>query len=270
MAARITRAKKKISDARIPYRVPGRAELPERLDSVLTAVHLLFSTGHTAGEGDALVREELCDRALHLARTLAALLPEQAETRGLLGLLLLTDARRAARTAEQGRLLLLGDQDRTRWDQRAILEGLTVTAGALASGPPGRFTLQAAIAGVHAMAPSLEQTDWPRVVHLYDRLLAVWNTPVVALNRTAAVAFADGPAAALPLLDELATDPRLADYPYLPATRADLLRRLGDAAGAAPSYRRAMELTANAAERAFLEQRLAEVSRAAGAEPAPG
>ena len=153
---------------------------------------------------------------------------------------------------------------------RAILEGLTVTAGALASGPPGRFTLQAAIAGVHAMAPSLEQTDWPRVVHLYDRLLAVWNTPVVALNRAAAVAFADGPAAALPLLDELATDPRLADYPYLPATRADLLRRLGDAAGAAQSYRRAMELTANAAERAFLEQRLAEVSRAAGAEPAPG
>lgn len=268
MAARITRAKKKISEAPIPYRVPGRAELPERLDSVLTAVHLLFSTGHTAGEGDALVREELCDRALHLARTLAALLPEQAETRGLLGLLLLTDARRAARTAEQGRLLLLGDQDRTRWDQRAILEGLTVTAGALASGPPGRFTLQAAIAGVHAMAPSLEQTDWPRVVHLYDRLLAVWNTPVVALNRAAAVAFADGPAAALPLLDELATDPRLADYPYLPATRADLLRRLGDADGAAQSYRRAMELTANAAERAFLEQRLAEVN-CAGAEPAP-
>ena len=261
MAARITRAKKKISEARIPYRVPGRAELPERLDSVLTAVHLLFSTGHTAGEGDALVREELCDRALHLARTLAALLPEQAETRGLLGLLLLTDARRAARTAEQGRLLPLADQDRTRWDQRAILEGLTVTAGALASGPPGRFTLQAAIAGVHAMAPSLEQTDWPRVVHLYDRLLAVWNTPVVALNRAAAVAFAHGPAAALPLLDELATDPRLADYGYLPASRADLLRRLGDAAGAAQSYRRAMELTANAAERAFLEQRLAEVSR---------
>lgn len=270
MAARITRAKKKISDARIPYRVPSRAELPERLDSVLTAVHLLFSTGHTAGEGDALVREELCDRALYLARTLAALLPEQAETRGLLGLLLLTDARRATRTDEQGRLLLLADQDRARWDQRAILEGLTVTAGALASGPPGRFTLQAAIAGVHAIAPSMEQTDWPRVVHLYDRLLEVWNTPVVALNRAAAVAFADGPAAALPLLDELATDPRLADYPYLPATRADLLRRLGDPAGAAQSYRRAMDLTANEAERAFLEQRLAEVSRAAGAEPGPG
>lgn len=219
MAARITRAKKKISEARIPYRVPGQAELPERLDSVLTAVHLLFSTGHTAGEGSALIREELCDRAVHLARTLAALLPEQAETRGLLGLLLLTDARRHARADEQGRLVLLGDQDRTRWDQHAVLEGLTVTAGALASGPPGRFTLQAAIAGVHAMAPSLEQTDWPRVVHLYDLLLAVWNTPVVALNRAAAVAFADGPAAALPLLDELATDPRLADYPYLPATR---------------------------------------------------
>lgn len=266
MAARITRAKKKISDARIPYRAPSRAELPERLDSVLTAVHLLFSTGHTAGEGDELVRDELCDRALHLARTLVALLPEQAETRGLLGLLLITDARRATRTDEQGRLLLLADQDRTRWDQRAILEGLTVTAGALASGPPGRFTLQAAIAGVHAMAPSFEQTDWPRIVHLYDLLLTVWNTPVVALNRAAAVAFADGPDAALPLLEELATDPRLADYPYLPATRADLLRRLGDAAGAAASYRRAMELTANAAERAFLGERLGEVSGTAVAE----
>lgn len=270
MAARITRAKKKISEARIPYRVPGRADLPDRLDSVLTAVHLLFSTGHTAGAGDELVREDLCDRALHLARTLATLLPEHAETRGLLGLLLLTDARRATRTDKQGRLLLLADQDRTRWDPRATLEGLTVTAGALASGRPGRFTLQAAIAGVHAVAPSLEQTDWPRVVHLYDLLLGVWNTPVVALNRAAAVAFADGPAAALPLLDELATDPRLADYPYLPATRADVLRRLGDATGAAQSYQRAMELTANAAERAFLERRLAEVSRPAGDEPAPG
>lgn len=261
MAARITRAKKKISEARIPYRVPGRAELPERLDSVLTAVHLLFSTGHTAGEGDTLVREDLCDRALHLARTLAALLPEQAETRGLLGLLLLTDARRATRTDERGRLLLLADQDRTRWNQRAILEGLTVTAGALASGAPGRFALQAAIAGVHAVAPSLELTDWPRIVHLYDLLLAVWNTPVVALNRAAAVAFADGPAAALPLLDQLAADPRLAEYPYFHATRAHLLQRLGAAAAAAAAYRRAMELTANAAEQAFLEDRLAELDR---------
>ncbi|KZE34055.1 RNA polymerase subunit sigma-24 [Microbacterium sp. T32] len=261
MAARITRAKKKITAARIPYRVPGRAELPERLDSVLTAVHLLFSTGHTAGEGDALVREDLCDRAVHLARTLAALLPEQVEVRGLLGLLLLTDARRAARTDERGRLLLLADQDRTRWNQRAILEGLTVTAGALASGPPGRFTLQAAIAGVHAVAPSPELTDWPRIVHLYDLLLAVWNTPVVALNRAVAVAFADGPAAALPLLDELAADRRLADYPYLHSTRAHLLQRLGDATAAARSYRRARELTANAAEQAFLEDRLAEICR---------
>ncbi|WP_216652500.1 RNA polymerase sigma factor [Nocardioides sp. zg-1308] len=269
MAARITRAKKKITEARIPYRVPSRAELPERLDSVLTAVHLLFSTGHTASEGDALVREDLCDRALHLARTLAALLPEQDEARGLLGLLLLTDARRATRTDDQGRLLLLADQDRTRWDHRATVEGLTVTARALAAGPPGRFALQAAIAGVHAVAPSFEKTDWPRIVHLYDMLIAAWDTPVVALNRAAAVAFANGPAAALPLLDELANDPRLADYPYLPATRADLLRRLGDAAGAAQSYRRAMELTANAAERAFLEQRLTEIGRTADAEPAP-
>ncbi|RWR17774.1 sigma-70 family RNA polymerase sigma factor [Microbacterium enclense] len=261
MAARITRAKKKISEARIPYRVPGPAELPERLDSVLTAVHLLFSTGHTAGDGDALLREDLCDRALHLARTLVVLLPEQAESRGLLGLLLLTDARRPTRTDEDGRLLLLAEQDRTRWNQRAIMEGLTVTAGALASGPPGRFTLQAAIAGVHAVAPSVERTDWPRIVHLYDLLLAVWSTPVVALNRAVAVSFARGPASALPLLDDLAADPRLTRYPYLFASRGHVLQRLGDAAGAARSYRRAMELTANAAERAFLAQRLAEVSR---------
>ncbi|WP_202969670.1 MULTISPECIES: RNA polymerase sigma factor [unclassified Microbacterium] len=259
MAARITRAKKKISEARIPYRVPDRAELSERVDSVLTTVHLLFSAGHTAGEGDALVQGDLCDRALHLARTLAALLPEQAEARGLLGLLLLTDARRATRTDEQGRLLLLADQDRTRWDQRAILEGLTVTAGALAFGPPGRFTLQAAIAGIHAVAPSLEQTDWSRIVHLYDLLQTVWDTPVVALNRAAAVAFADGPDAALPLLNDLASDPRLSDYPYLHATRAHVLQRLGDTDAATRSYQRARELTSNAAERAFLEERLAEV-----------
>ena len=264
MAARITRAKKKISKAQIPYRVPGRTDLPERLDSVLTAVHLLFSTGHTAGGGDALVHQELCARALQLAHTLAELLPDQAETRGLLGLLLLTDARRAARTAESGRLLPLADQDRKLWDHRAILEGLTATAGALASGPPGRFTLQAAIAGVHAIAPSMERTDWPRIVHLYDLLLAEWNTPVVALNRAAALAFAEGPAAALELIEELAADPRLADYPYFHATRADLLRRLGNPLGAAESYRRAAELTANAAELAFLEQRLAEVSATDG------
>jgi RNA polymerase sigma-70 factor (ECF subfamily) len=259
MAARLTRAKKKIAQARIPYRVPDRAELPARLDSVLTAVHLLFSTGHTAPHGDDLVRSDVCERAIHLARVLVRLLPDRPEARGLLGLLLLTDARRAVRTDAEGRLLLLADQDRSRWDQRAIVEGLSMTAAALAAGSPGRFTLQAAIAGVHASAASFEATDWPRVVALYDALLRVWDSPVVALNRAAALSFASGPAAALAAIDALADDPRLASYPYLAATRADLLRRLDRATEAARAYEAALALTHNAAERAFLEQRLGEV-----------
>jgi RNA polymerase sigma factor (sigma-70 family) len=260
MAARITRAKKKIASARIPYRVPSRAELPERLDSVLTTVHLLFSTGHAPSEGDETVRTELCERAIALARTLVALLPSEPEPRGLLGLLLLGHARRDTRSDAHGRLLLLQDQDRTRWDHTAVLYGLRFTAEALSAGPgPGRFTLQAAIAGVHSVALSFEQTDWPRIVSLYDQLLAVWDSPVVALNRAAAVSFATGPAAALELVDRLAVDPRLEGYPYLPATRADLLRRLGRRQQAAAAYRAARELTGNGAERAFLTRRLAEV-----------
>jgi RNA polymerase sigma-70 factor (ECF subfamily) len=260
MAARLTRAKKKITQARIPYRVPGIDELPQRLDSVLTAVHLLFSTGHTAPAGDVLVRSEVCERAIHLARTLVALLPAHPEARGLLGLLLLTDARRATRTDAGGRLLLLAEQDRSDWDQRSIVEGLSMTASALAAGAPGRFTLQAAIAGVHASAPSFEATDWQRVVALYDRLLGVWDSPVVALNRAAALSFVAGPAAALAAIDALADDPRLAAYPYLAATRADLLRRLDRASEAAAAYQAALALTHNTAERAFLSSRLSEVA----------
>jgi len=255
MAARITRAKKKITQAGIPYRVPGRAELPDRLDSVLSAVHLLFSTGHTAPAGDQLVRSELCERSIHLARTLVTLLPDQPEARGLLGLLLLTDARRATRTDAAGRLLLLHEQDRARWDQRAIGEGLRYAAEALAVRRPGRYALQAAIAGVHAVAPSAELTDWPRILALYDALLAVWPSPVVALNRVVAVSFVTGPAAALAQVAGLQDEPRLAAYPYLPATRADLLRRLGRYAEAADAYAAARELTHNTAEREFLERR---------------
>ena len=194
MAARITRAKKKIAAARIPYRVPGPDELTERLDPVLTTVHLLFTTGHTAPTGDELVRDDLVERAVDLARTLVALLPGEPEARGLLGLLLLTEARRADSRGDDGRLLRLDEQDRSRWDPAALTEGMRQTAEALTTGGAGRFTLQAAIAGVHAAAPRSSETDWPRIVRLYDGLLAVWDSPVVALNRAVAVSFASGPA----------------------------------------------------------------------------
>ena len=260
MAARLTRAKRKIATARIPYRVPTREQLPGRLDSVLTAVHLLYTTGHTAAEGETLVRDEVCERALDLAWTLVRLLPEQAEARGLLGLLLLAQARRDARTDEAGHLVLLLDQDRRRWDQTLVTQGLRFAAEALSSQQHGRFTLQAAIAGVHAVAPDAGSTDWGRILRLYDALHALWPTPVVALNRAVALSFVDGPAAALEVVDVLAEDQRLAAYPYLPATRADLLRRLGRHAPAQAAYRQALALTSNAAERAFLQGRVREVT----------
>jgi RNA polymerase sigma-70 factor (ECF subfamily) len=260
MAARITRAKKKIAQARIPYRAPSAAELPERLGSVLATVHLLFSTGHTAPTGEQLVRDEVCDRALDLARTLVTLLPAEPEVRGLLGLLLLTDARRATRVDAEGRVVLLEDQDRSRWDQARILEGLRYTVESLSVPRPGRFALQAAIAGAHAVAPTFAETDWARVVHLYDLLLEQEPTPVVELNRAAALAFARGPDVGLAELDRLAADGRLAGYPYLPAARAELLRRLARDAEAAAAYETAMALTTNAAERDFLARRRAELS----------
>ena len=254
MAARITRAKKKIAAARIPYRVPGPGELQDRLDPVLTTVHLLFTTGHTSPTGEELVRDDLVERALDLARTLVDLLPREAEARGLLGLLLLSTARRATRVAEDGRLLRLDEQDRSKWDPAALTEGMRQTAEALTTGGAGRFTLQAAIAGVHAAAPRFSDTDWPRIVRLYDGLLAVWDSPVVALNRAVAVSFATGPAVALELVEALAADDRLSSYAYLPATRAHLLRELGRADEAAGEYRAAAALTGNAREREFLLQ----------------
>jgi len=262
MAARITRAKKKIATARIPYRVPPAHDLPDRLDAVLTVVHLLYTTGHTAPQGDTLVRAELVERALDLARMLHALMPDDREVRGLLALLLLTDARRATRTTADGRLLLLEEQDRTQWDQQAITEGRELVLHALPRGRPGRFTLQAAIAAVHTDAPTYADTDWREVLSLYDMLLAVWPSPVVVLNRAVAVAMVDGPAAGLAALDAVADDPRLATYPYLAATRGDLLRRLGQTRDAAQAYRTALSLATNTAERNFLAQRLTEVTDA--------
>jgi RNA polymerase sigma factor (sigma-70 family) len=259
MAARITRAKKKITGARIPYRVPSATELPARLTAVAEVVHLLFTTGHTAPIGAALVRRDLVERAIDLARMLHALVPASADVTGLLALLLLTDARRETRIAPDGRLLLLSEQDRTRWDRDAITEGVQLVRTALRARPPSRYALQAAIAAVHAEAGSWEQTDWAEVVALYGVLAEIWPSPVVALNRAVAVGFADGPAAGLAAIDELADEPQLAGYSYLAASRADFLRRLGRNDEAREAYTEALHLTANEVERAFLTGRLAEL-----------
>ncbi|GAB3202557.1 RNA polymerase sigma factor [Geodermatophilus arenarius] len=259
MAARITRAKKKIAVARIPYRVPPPAELPERVDAVLSVVHLLFTTGHTTPAGEDLVRHDLVERSVGLARMLRRLLPGDAAVAGLLALLLLTDARRETRTGADGRLLLLEEQDRTRWDRAAIAEGVALVREALRARPPSRYALQAAIAAVHAESPSWADTDWAEIVALYGVLTAVWPSPVVALNRAVAVGFASGPAAGLAALDELAAEPQLAGYGYLPAARADLLRRLGRVAEARDAYAEALLLTENAVEREFLAGRLREL-----------
>jgi RNA polymerase sigma-70 factor (ECF subfamily) len=259
MAARITRAKKKIAAARIPYTVPGPADLPSRLDAALTVIHLLGTTGHTAPGGDDLVRVDLLDRALDLARMLTALLPGDAEVQGLLALLLVHQARRDTRTDDVGRLLTLEVQDRSAWDRAAIEEAHELVETALRAGPPGRFTLQAAIAGLHAQAPSWEETDWPQIVTLYGALLERWPSPVVALNRAIAVSMADGPAVALPEIEALAGDERLARYHYLPAARADMLRRLGRTEEAIAAYRQALALADNRAEQGFLRARLSEL-----------
>jgi RNA polymerase sigma factor (sigma-70 family) len=259
MAARLTRAKKKIASARIPYRVPATEELPARIGAVLEVVHLLFTTGHTAPAGADLVRRDLVERALDLARMLRALLPGDADVAGLLALVLLTDARRETRVDVSGRLLLLEEQDRTRGDRREIEQGATLVREALRRRPPGRFALQAAIAAVHVEAPSWADTDWREIVALYDVLLQAWPSPVVALNRAVAVGLADGPASGLAALDALADEPQLAGYGYAAAARADFLRRLGRTDEARAAYDEALLLTENAAERAFLEGRLLEL-----------
>lgn len=258
MAARVTRAKKKISAARIPYRVPGPADLPERLDAVLTVVHLVFTTGHTAPVGAGLLRHDLVDRAVDLGRMLRRLMPDEPEVRGLLALMLLLDARSAARVRPDGSLVLLEDQDRSLWDGSAIAEGVSLVDSAM-RGRTGRFGLQAAIAAEHATAPTYDETDWRRLLALYDALLAVWPSPVVALNRTVPLLMVAGPAAALAEVEALEADGRLAGYRYLASTKADLLRRLSRDAEAAEAYRAAIAQADNDAERAFLAARLADV-----------
>jgi RNA polymerase sigma-70 factor (ECF subfamily) len=256
MAARLTRARKKIAAARIPYAVPSAEELPARVDVALTVIHLLYAAGHTAHSGADLVRDELTERALDLVRMLRLLLPGDGEAAGLLALLLCHEARRTTRTDGHGRLLRLAEQDRSAWDQALIAEADRLLVATLRAGPPGRFTLQAAIAALHAQAPSYEATDWPQILTLYDELLRIWPSPVVALNRAVALAMVDGPEPALAEVEALERDGRLAGYRYLPSTKADLLHRLGRDAEAVTAYQAALALTGNAAEQEFLEQRL--------------
>jgi RNA polymerase sigma-70 factor, ECF subfamily len=259
MAARITRAKKKIATARIPYRVPSPDQLGERVSAVLEVVHLIFTTGHTAPAGASLVRRDLVDSAISLARMLHLLMPNEAEISALLALLLLIDARRDTRVSAGGRLLLLSEQDRTRWDTRQIDEGAALLAQALRKQPPTRFAVEAAIAAAHAEAPTWEDTDWSEIVALYDVLLQLWPSPVVELNRAVAVGLRDGPQAGLDALAPLLADPTLATYGYLSAARADFLRQLHEWAQAADAYEEALLLTDNHVERAFLSERLGEV-----------
>jgi RNA polymerase sigma factor (sigma-70 family) len=263
MAARITRAKRKISQARIPFRTPPLAELPARISTVLQVVHLVFTTGHTATGGEALVRDDLVDRAISLAKMLRELLPTDLGVAGLLGLLLLTDARRASRLVD-GRLVLLEDQDRSRWDREAIELGSSLVREALEADPPSRYTLLGAIAELHDAAPSWEETDWRAIVRCYDLLDELWPSPVVSLNRAVAVGFASGPRAGIRLLDALADEPRLATYPYFAAARAGLARRAGDLGAARNFYEEALALSDNEVERSYLTRRLAEIDEGAG------
>jgi RNA polymerase sigma-70 factor (ECF subfamily) len=256
MGARLTRAKKKIAAARIPYRVPAPEQLGERVGAVLDVVHLIFTTGHAPPAGDQVVRRDLVDCAIGLARLLHLLMPAEAQVTALLALLLFIDARSASRHGSDGALRLLPDQDRTTWDRTLITEAARLLADALRQRPPSRFALQAAVAAVHAEAPTFEDTDWSEIVGLYDVLRRLWPSSVVELNRAVAIGLRDGPQAGLDALDPLLADPSLATYGYLSAARADFLRRLGRHAEAAGAYREALALTGNEAERAFLSERL--------------
>jgi RNA polymerase sigma-70 factor (ECF subfamily) len=250
MAQRLVRAKGKIRDAKIPYRVPGESELPRRLRAVLSVIYLIFNEGYAASSGDRLIRGALCAEAIRLGRLLAELMPDEPEVMGLLALMLLTDSRRTARTAADGSLVLLADQDRSAWNRDLIAEGQAIVRACLRRNQPGPYQIQAAINAVHSDAANAGDTDWRQIVRLYDQLLALTPNPVIALNRAVAVAEVDGPRAALALLDGLELD----NYYLFHAIRADLLVRLDRKTEAAAAYESAIGLTTNAAERAFLER----------------
>jgi RNA polymerase sigma-70 factor, ECF subfamily len=260
MAKRLVRAKRKIRDAGIPFRVPGPDERRDRLAAVLRVVYVVFTEGHMASAGDQLVRGELCDTAIQLARALVRLLPDEPEAAGLLALLLLTDARRPARLDAHGNLVVLEEQDRGRWDRSLVAEGDAVLTQALTRGRPGPYQLQAAIAACHSTAPSMEATDWRQIAALYGELLRHEPSPVIEANRAVAVAMAEGAAAGLVVLDAVGTDVRLQRWPQLHVARAELLRRLDRRDDAAAAYRLALELEPPAPERAFIARRLAELS----------
>lgn len=259
IAQRIVRAKTKIREARIPYEVPLEKELPDRLDAVLRVIYLVFNEGYSASSGDSLTRHDLSGEAIRLGRILIELLPE-AEAIGLLGLMLLQDSRRAARTTPAGDLILLEDQDRSLWNRGQITEGVSLVQRALSAGQVGPYTIQAAIASVHAQAPTSAATDWAQIVQLYDMLMQSNPSPVVELNRAVAVAMRNNPLAGLELVDAILARGDLGSYHLAHAARADLCRRLGQTAEARSSYQRALDLTQQEPERRFLERRLSELS----------